>query len=425
MSMKAPSRPERALAQVSEASARLSRILDEATTLFDEQGFMRTTTEDVAAAAGITKRTLYRYVNTKESLLLLIHERFLDRHVTAMQNTQGLDVEQRFRRFVCDYIAVIVEYQASVRVFLEEMKNLSTANREAVLGRRDEFEAGLRSILREGIAEGRFAEIDVEVVSMVILGALSSACKWYSAAGPLGPQELGDLLADLLLNGLLGDDRASAGETRTVRIPARPQGRDDATRRKSIRPHLLDKAMVLFAERGYDATTTRELAEACEMNKSALHYHIGTKEDLLFDIQDRFALRSIARVTSVVEEMSDRPIGDVFTATMRAHCAAMETERAAVAVFTEQMRYLHPGHFESVQKLSNEYIALMREVVRAATANERLRPYGSPVTLAIVGAANSIHRWYRPNGRLTITEISDTVATLFLEGLSLAPGAKK
>jgi hypothetical protein len=89
------------------------------------------------------------------------------------------------------------------------------------------------------------------------------------------------------------------------------------------------------------------------------------------------------------------------------------------------MRYLHPGHFESVQKLSNEYIALMREVVRAATANERLRPYGSPVTLAIVGAANSIHRWYRPNGRLTITEISDTVATLFLEGLSLAPGAKK
>jgi len=101
------------------------------------------------------------------------------------------------------------------------------------------------------------------------------------------------------------------------------------------------------------------------MKQERLHYHIGTKEDLLFDIQDRFALRSIARVTGVVEELSDRPIGDGFTATIRAHCAAMETERAG-------SRRLHrgadalpaPRALRERQKVSNEYIALMREVVR-------------------------------------------------------------
>lgn len=424
MSLKVSAPAGRAVIAVSpEATARLNRILDEATRLFDQQGFMRTTTEDVAAAADVTKRTLYRYVSSKESLLLLIHERFLDRHDTASEDSRDQNVEDRFRAFVRNYVAVIVEYQASVRVFFEEMKHLSAADREAVMERRDSFEESLRSILREGIADGTFADVDVEVVSMMVFGALSGIYKWHSPEGPLGQDELGELLANLLLNGLLGGGNTGASAGPTVQIQPRPRHEDGQRSRKPIRRDMLDAATLLFAERGYDATTTRELADACKVTKSALYYHIGTKEDLLFDIQDRFALESIARLLEVLADMPDEPAEDVFNTVMRTHCSTMDTDRAGVAVFSEQMRYLLPEHLERVQRLSNEYVALIGDVVRATATNEQLHAHPSPVTLAIVGAANSMHRWYKPNGRLTITEIADILSRLFLEGLSLAPRA--
>src|SRR5579872_534601 len=44
---------------------------------------------------------------------------------------------------------------------------------------------------------------------------------------------------------------------------------------------LLDTAAVLFWEKGYTATTTREIASALEIQQASLYYHIASKEDLL------------------------------------------------------------------------------------------------------------------------------------------------
>jgi AcrR family transcriptional regulator len=96
------------------------RILDAATSLFDARGFEGTTTDDIAALAGVTKRTLYRYVGTKEQLLFEIHDRFM-RDLLLEVTQQSGTPEQRIRELFAAQVRVLAQHKKEVKVFFEEI----------------------------------------------------------------------------------------------------------------------------------------------------------------------------------------------------------------------------------------------------------------------------------------------------------------
>ncbi|MBL1101684.1 TetR/AcrR family transcriptional regulator [Streptomyces coffeae] len=55
-------------------------------------------------------------------------------------------------------------------------------------------------------------------------------------------------------------------------------------RRGDTRQRIQDVALELFAERGYEKTSLREIAEQLEVTKAALYYHFKTKEDILLSL---------------------------------------------------------------------------------------------------------------------------------------------
>lgn len=57
---------------------------------------------------------------------------------------------------------------------------------------------------------------------------------------------------------------------------------------KSTRERILDVAMDLFIEKGYDKTSLREIAEQLGFTKAALYYHFSNKEDILMALHQRF-----------------------------------------------------------------------------------------------------------------------------------------
>jgi len=54
------------------------------------------------------------------------------------------------------------------------------------------------------------------------------------------------------------------------------------------RERILEAADELFGQNGYDAATTREIAERCRINKALIHYHFKNKEGLLASLLDRY-----------------------------------------------------------------------------------------------------------------------------------------
>ena len=56
---------------------------------------------------------------------------------------------------------------------------------------------------------------------------------------------------------------------------------------KDTKQRILDEALVMFAERGYDGTSMRELAEALGVGKSALYKHYVSKDDIWNSMFDK------------------------------------------------------------------------------------------------------------------------------------------
>ena len=107
------------------------------------------------------------------------------------------------------HIDVVATHLDTSRVFLHEWLLLSPERRALVQQRRDRYEAMWTEIIQSGIDEGVFAPVSVRYARLVLLSVANWVYLWYDPTGPLGPGEMAEVLASLLLSGLKGTGQAS------------------------------------------------------------------------------------------------------------------------------------------------------------------------------------------------------------------------
>ncbi len=87
------------------------------------------------------------------------------------------------------------------------------------------------------------------------------------------------------------------------------------TERSPTRELLLDAAARLFAERGVDNVSVAEIVRAAhQRNTSAVRYHFGTRDDVLFAVLARHVAELAERRFALLEQAKARPRGDVRVA---------------------------------------------------------------------------------------------------------------
>ncbi|MGK9220550.1 MULTISPECIES: TetR/AcrR family transcriptional regulator [unclassified Microbacterium] len=72
------------------------------------------------------------------------------------------------------------------------------------------------------------------------------------------------------------------------------------------RQEILDAAAALFAERGYAATSTRQIAERAGMRQASLYYHFGGKEEILLALLQASVLPTLERAADFLDEPDPR-----------------------------------------------------------------------------------------------------------------------
>lgn len=394
---------------------RLEEILAAGTRLFEERGFGRTTMDDIAAAAGITKRTLYRYVQTKQDFLLMIHEQFLDAAEQLLPENTSATLTQQFSDFVRAYCTVIVHHQKAVRVFFEEEYNLSDAARDKVVARRDDFEGRLRTLLRAGQESGEFRAFDVGVVSAGIFGALAGVYQWYTPRGPLSVTDLAETLSDLLTDGLLVPPATRS----TAAFPGLDLDTPPAANGHGSTPSAVVEAAVhLFATRGYTETNTRAIAERAQVTKSALFYYIGAKEDLLYSIHREFGATTLRGLAKDLAEPADS-FEAAARRVVRGHAEVIGNEPERVRIFSDQLRYLGPERQSEVERLRGRYVDGLATMIAAGRDAGTFRAYDARVVaLTALSMLNWMSRWYDPRGRRDATQIGEEYARVLLGGIA-------
>jgi TetR/AcrR family transcriptional regulator, cholesterol catabolism regulator len=184
---------------------------------------------------------------------------------------------------------------------------------------------------------------------------------------------------------------------------------------------VLAAAERLFAERGYEATSVRDIAETLSIKPGSLYAHIETKEDLLWDILTEAADRFFAAIRPIVE--SDLVVIEKIRRTINAHVKVITSSARSAAIYMTEWRHLSEPRRTKFAAKRDEYEELIRGLVREGIRAGELGDVDEKfASLLILSSMNWIFQWYRPDGPMTPDEIARKLTEMLLNGLRRAAG---
>ena len=192
---------------------------------------------------------------------------------------------------------------------------------------------------------------------------------------------------------------------------------------------LLLAALVSFAKRGFQAATTREIANGAGMSPAAVYVHYKSKGDLLYEIS-RIGHQS---VLDVVEEALRTASHDPEHRVRRlvAAFAKWHADHHVVArVIQYELKALPPRQFRRIAELRKRFEELLAAELQAGVeAGSFDVPELEATTLAILSLCIDLARWYHPsNDHQTSEQVgafyADLVARMILAP-SLSPAGER
>ena len=183
------------------------------------------------------------------------------------------------------------------------------------------------------------------------------------------------------------------------------------------RAEMVRAAARLFSERGYHGTSMRHLGDALELLKGSLYAHIGSKEELLFDVVDEGANRFLERGRAALQQ--ENSAAQRLEEFLVGHIETAIEHLDAATVFLNEWRYLSDDLQTRVTMKRDEYEAMTRRIVLDGIASGEFRA-DADVDMAarlVLSGGNWVYAWYRPSGSLTPQQIGRSYAQLLVAGL--------
>ncbi len=184
-------------------------IYDAAVRLFGQQSYTATTMRDIAKAVGILPGSLYAHISSKEDLLFEVVDAGITGYLEALRPflERVGSPEERMRGAIKAHVAEAAAHPERSLVVFHQWRFLGAKAMQDAMEKRREYERVFLTILQDGISEGSFAQPKSSRLAIfAILGALNWVPEWYSSSGPSTPEQLGELMANTLLRGLLAED---------------------------------------------------------------------------------------------------------------------------------------------------------------------------------------------------------------------------
>jgi AcrR family transcriptional regulator len=175
---------------------------------FHRKGYRNSTIDDIAAAAGISRPTVYKYTQSKQQLLDAMVTHVTDGLHTRIQEVlrSGEPAVARLRAMISVHIESAIANRTVYAIVFSEEVELSKAGRERFRRWARERTREFRDLLDECLAEQPAPPpIDTRVAANLVVSMLSTLYRWYDPDGPVAPAALAEQI-ELLLAPLLAPD---------------------------------------------------------------------------------------------------------------------------------------------------------------------------------------------------------------------------
>lgn len=185
------------------------------------------------------------------------------------------------------------------------------------------------------------------------------------------------------------------------------------------RERVVDVAVKVFTERGYDGTSMADIATALGVHKSSIYHHISGKEQLLDD--------AVKRALNALHGMLAEPGAVEGPAIERLRYVVRRTVEIMVRKFAEVTVLLRVRGNTRTERWAlsrrRAFDRAVQRIVAQAITDGDLRDDmdAALVTRLIFGMSNSVTEWYKPAGRLSANDLADAIEKVIFEGLGALP----
>ncbi len=163
--------------------------------------------------------------------------------------------------------------------------------------------------------------------------------------------------------------------------------------------HIYRAAAEIMCEKGYEATSMNDIAEAAGLTKAGIYHYIRGKEELLFEIMN-YAMDAVdTGVVAPAREAADAE--QRLRTIVERHTRSVLEGVGALTIVLEETTALTPAHRRAITARKRAYFEFIRDTLECLAAEGKLRPVDPTVAaFSLLGMILWISRWYRRDGRI-------------------------
>ena len=180
---------------------------------------------------------------------------------------------------------------------------------------------------------------------------------------------------------------------------------------------VIRKAAELFREKGYAASSMRDLAQKLGIEAASLYSHIKSKEEILqslcFDMATEFR-KSLDEV-----EKLQVTAGEKLTQGITGHIRVMAKDLTASAVFMNEHRHLSQPHLREFLLLRINYINRFKAIIEAGVQSGEFKASidRKLAVMTLFSSLNWMPMWYDPNTGINPQDLGKQLSDMLVNGL--------
>jgi len=172
-----------------------------------------------------------------------------------------------------------------------------------------------------------------------------------------------------------------------------------------LREAIMDRAAALFYERGYGATSIRDIAEAVEISSSTMYHHFTNKQDILHACVARFMNDFVAATVPPLRDTTRTPTERVRDM-VRLHLEISDDRRPELLIGNPIRYALNPDQQKEGIGLQQAYHDAVREVIVEGCARGEFDTAEPEIaTMAVLDMLNGVREWFDPSGQLSRDDV--------------------
>jgi AcrR family transcriptional regulator len=179
---------------------------------------------------------------------------------------------------------------------------------------------------------------------------------------------------------------------------------------------ILQAAAQIIRQNGFHATSMQDIAEAVNLQKASLYHHFSGKQEILLMLLDQAVDYLTARVETVIDQ--DLPADEKLRRAVCAHMDALSERRDLISVLLLEYRSLDARSREQHIPRRDRFEQHWRKIIQEGVDSGVFCDTDAALTArTLLSVLNWTVTWYKPSGPLTIEQIADHTAGMFLNGL--------